>query len=353
MVPVSIGASNTEFVMARVRSRRAALYDEEDYRKLIRMGPGGIARFMEESGYEREINELGTRFSGVNLIEYALNQNMARHFGHLLDWAEGPLYDQIARYLRKFDVWNIKTAIRGAYTDATSEEITTDYIHAGELDEATLERMAEAEDIESVVDHLAGTIYQDPLEEALADYDRTELLVPLENALDRAFYQRLLGDLGKPREGPAAKYVEFLEAEIDFRNVRNALRLAGSEADVDPTEYFIEGGVLFTEDDLRRLVTDRDELVDFVADHGRYGDKLDRALADLRDAESLIAFEHALDGALLEYADTLATTYPVSVGAVLSYILAKEREVENIRAIARGREVGLEQSEIEQELVIQ
>jgi len=42
------------------------------------------------------------------LIEYALNRNLAKHFDDLLEWSNGRLYDLIARYLRKFDVWNIK-----------------------------------------------------------------------------------------------------------------------------------------------------------------------------------------------------------------------------------------------------
>jgi len=42
----------------------------------------------------------------------------------------------------------------------------------------------------------------------------------------------------------------------------------------------------------------------------------------------------------------------VSVTPVISYILAKEREVENIRAIARGKEAGLSADAIESELVI-
>ncbi|RKS84184.1 ATP synthase C subunit, partial [Haloarcula quadrata] len=63
-------------------------------------------------------------------------------------------------------------------------------------------------------------------------------------------------------------------------------------------------------------------------------------------------FERALDAALLEYADRLSNRYPLSVCPVLSYVLAKEREVDNIRAIARGREAGLGPDEIEQELVI-
>ncbi|WP_049927923.1 V-type ATP synthase subunit C [Halopiger goleimassiliensis] len=349
---MSLGASNTEYVNARVRSRRAKLFDDEDYRKLVRMGPSGIARFMEESEYEREINELGARFSGVDLIEYTLNRNLAKHFQDLLEWAEGDLYDLIARYLRKFDVWNLKTIVRGIYTDTAAEEIRTDLIRAGELDDRTIDRLLEVDSIEDAVEILDGTIYYEPLSAGLEEFEETGTLVPLENALDREFYEHLLDDLGRPQEGPEAKYVEFLQAEIDFRNARNALRLARSGADLDPATYYIEGGVLFDESDLNRLVTDYDELVDHIAENKRYGDRLAGALDRLRDADSLIQFEHALDAALLEYADTLSSIYPVSVSAVLSYILAKEREVENIRAIARGREVGLSENEIEEELVI-
>ena len=68
------GSSNPEYVNSRVRARRAALFDEEDYRKLVRMGTGEIARYMEETEYETEINALGARHSGVDLIEYALNR---------------------------------------------------------------------------------------------------------------------------------------------------------------------------------------------------------------------------------------------------------------------------------------
>ncbi|WP_440763520.1 V-type ATP synthase subunit C [Natronorubrum sp. DTA7] len=354
---MSVGASNPEYVNARVRSRRASLFADEDYRKLIRMGPSGIARFMEESEYEREINELGARFSGVDLIEYALNRNLAKHFQDLLDWSDGRLYDLIARYLRKFDVWNLKTIIRGIYTETDPEEIRTDLIMAGELEEATIDRLLEVDEIEDAIEVLNRTIYYDPLTEAYEEFEETGALVPLENALDREFYEHLLDDLSRgpaaePQEGPEAKYVEFLQAEIDFRNARNALRLARSGADLDPAAYYIEGGVLFDQSELSRLVNDYDALVDHIGENKRYGKRLSGAMDRLRNADSLIQFEHALDAALLEYADTLSSIYPASISAVLSYILAKEREVENIRAIARGREVGLEESEIEEELVI-
>ncbi len=348
------GNSNPEYVNARVRARRAALFDEEDYRKLVRMGTGEIARYMEETEYEAEMNALGARHSGVDLIEYALNENLAKHFHQLLEWAEGRLYTQIANYLRKFDAWNAKTAIRGVYSGATADEIATDYIQAGEFGESLLDQMAAAGTVEEVVELLSGTIFEEGLEAAFEEFEDKDVLVPLENTIDKTFYEHLLDgiDTGMvDRNTPEGLYLDVLQAEIDFRNIRNALRLSRTGTDLDPDEYYIEGGKLFDEGELRQLVGSFDEFVEYIRE-STYGDELSGALADLDQAESLIQFEHALDSALLEYSDKLSYTYPISICSALSYIIAKEREIENIRAIARGREVGLSVEEIEQELVV-
>ena len=343
------GGSNPEYVTARVRARRSALYGDEEYRKLIRMGPAEIARFMEESDYESEINALGSRHSGVDLIEYALNQNLAKQFDDLLRWADGRLYDLIARYLRKFDAWNVKTVIRGLYSEADRDAVSDDLIRAGEFDDQLLEQLLDAPSIEDVVDRLSGTIFGPGLAGAYDDYEDTGVLVPLENAVDRTYYDHLLE--GLVVDEATQQYREFLEAEIDFRNARNALRLAQSGADIDPADYYIDGGSLFSASELATLAQNRDELVSAIRE-SKYGDELSEALDELEAAESLIGFERALDAILLEYTDALGHVFPLSITPIASYILAKEREVDNIRAIARGREAGLSEEQIEQELVI-
>lgn len=343
------GSSNPAYVNGRVRARRAALFSDDEYRKLVRMSPAEIARYLEESEYEREINALGSRHSGVDLIEYALNLNLARHFNDLLRFAEGQLYDLIARYLRKFDAWNVKTVIRGVYCSASRDDIETDLIRAGEFDDALFERLLEAKTIEDVVTLLERTIFGDALAAAYEDFEETNILVPLENAVDRAFFEQLLREL--PSGESIENYREFLEADIDFRNARNALRLARSGAEIDPAEYFIEGGQLFRADELNTLVQNQDELITRIKE-SKYGKKLSEPLDELETADSLIRFEHALEAVLLTYSRQLGNIHPVSISPIIAYILMKEREVANIRAIARGREAGLSETEIQEELVI-
>jgi len=346
------GSSNPEYVNARVSARRAKLFDEEDYRKLLRMSPDEITRYMEESTYQDPINRLGSRFSGVDLIEYALNAGLAETFDELLAWADGRLYEQIARYLRKFDAWNVKTVVRGVYADAPTEAIEDDLIRAGEFDDDLLDRLADADTIEEVVDLLDDTMFGDPIAGAAEMYEETGTLVALENATDRTYYENLFEGVTAAGAGPESAYAQFLQAEIDFRNARNALRLAQSGAEVDPAEYFIQGGTLFDPEELSALSRDRDQLVEHIRE-SRYGDELSGALDELAAADSLIGFEHALDSALLEHARNIGHAHPMSVCPVIAFVLAKEREADNIRAIARGTQAGLDPEEIRAELVVQ
>ncbi|MFB6167352.1 MAG: V-type ATP synthase subunit C [Haloferacaceae archaeon] len=349
MTTAASGTSNPEYVVARVRARKAALFDDDDYRKLVRMGPAEIARQMEESVYEEEINALGARHSGVDLIEYALNRDLAGQFDDILRWADGRLYDLVTRYLRKFDAWNVKTVLRGIYSDVDRETVEADLIRAGEFSDRLVEQLLDAGSIEEVVAALEGTIYGDPLADAFDEYESSGVLVPFENALDRAYYEQLLDDLVV--DETTVIYREFLTAEIDFRNARNALRLAGSDADLDPAEYFIDGGRLFTASELSTLAGNRDELLARIRS-STYGDELAAALDAVEETDSLIGFERALEAALQSYADKLGFVNPLSVTPVVSYIIAKESEVDNIRAIARGRETGLPPEQIEAELIV-
>jgi len=55
----AVGSSNPEYVVARVRARRGSLYGDEEYRKLTRMGPAEIARFMESRATARRSTPSG------------------------------------------------------------------------------------------------------------------------------------------------------------------------------------------------------------------------------------------------------------------------------------------------------
>lgn len=358
------GGGGPAYVAARARARRAKLFDESDYRKLIRMGPNEIARYLEETEYSREVSEMGARFSGVDLVEYALNANLSRHFRELLQWSGGSLYQGLVRYLGRFDAWNIKTVLRGVYSDTPPESIDEDLIRVGALDDALLDSIMQLSSVREVVEELEGTPYYDELDEAMVDFEETQLLLSLENAVDRTFYSRLVKGGGAALRGDdlfveghafgassGGIYQQFLIVEVDMINVRTAFRIIRSDPEIDPEPFFLEGGRLFDAADMKRLVNDPDLLVETIRD-SRYGDELEHALEAFSDGKSMNEIEREMERVLVTFSDRLWYHNPLSIGPVIGYILSKELELWNIRAIARGKEAGLDEEMIREELII-
>mgnify|MGYP001317954168 CR=1 FL=1 len=342
---------NYEYVSARVKTRRAYLYGDEEYRKFIRMGPGEISRYMEETTYAQEMNEFGARYKGADLIEYALNHNLASQFEDLLRWSEGELYEHISRYLKKFDAWNAKTILRGIYAKEDGERIRDDLIPAGEFKISFLEQLIGVGNVEEFVGLLEGTMFGEELANAFREYEETGLLVSLENAIDRSYYQQLLKKIEVVEDPSLVLYTKFLRAEIDFKNVMNALRIAHSGSEISIVDYYIQGGKQFTSSKLSSSMKNLDETIGMIRESA-YGEQLAGAIEKLENTESLISFEHELESVLLEYCDRLSHLYPLSICPVIAFVLSKEKEIENVRAIARGKEAGLSPEEIEKQLVI-
>src|SRR5512136_3102723 len=70
-------SGNYPYVCARVRAKRATLLPNDVYRKLLLMDTHEITRFLGESQYKKEITELSVEATGFQLIDLALNRNIA------------------------------------------------------------------------------------------------------------------------------------------------------------------------------------------------------------------------------------------------------------------------------------
>ncbi|MFQ6119771.1 MAG: V-type ATPase subunit, partial [Methanosarcinales archaeon] len=73
------------YITARVRSMKRKLIPKETYPKLLQMDIPEIIRFIEESEYRQDVDELARSFSGIDLLEHALNRNLAMTYRKLID----------------------------------------------------------------------------------------------------------------------------------------------------------------------------------------------------------------------------------------------------------------------------
>ncbi len=329
------------YIVARVRAMKGKLIPREMYPKFLNMEIPEITRFIGESEYKKDVDELGKRYTGTDLIEHALNQNLALTYRKLIEVSQNEANFLITEYLRFWDIWNIKTILRGKFSGASEEDILEDIVSGGQLRYRDLSEIVKIGTVEGVIAAFAKTPYYPALEGYKGD------LAEIENALDKIYYSNII----KAAEATGNKlFLKFLRTEIDLKNLKMLFRMkrAGMERD-EIIKVLILGGMELKNSDLARLASlPFPEFVRALEEYSYWG-----AISDIiGELTSLINIETRLDKYGLVYASRISYYYPLSILPILDYILSKKIEVDNLRIIVRGKETVLPEEIIKAHLVM-
>jgi len=330
------------YITGRVRAMKTKLIPHEMYQRMLGMDIPEITRYLEETQYKDEIDTMAKDYSGAELVEYATFANLAKTYRKLLQVSIDEPQFLILEYLRRWDIWNIKTILRGKFHGASEEEILEYLVPAGELDPEFLESLVKKDTVEEVIQAFDGTDYYD----ALTQYDG-KMLSSVENALDKHYYFRMERAVGGTLSVGGGLLLKYVRREIDIRNLITLFRMnkAGIEGSVIQ-ENLIEGGKL--SDDLNRMAGQ--SYGEFIRSLEGY--PFWSAIADIASEDVDISrIEVRLRAYLVRYAWALSNYHPLSILPVLGYIVSKDTEVSNIRKIVRGKEAGLSSELIEEQVV--
>jgi V/A-type H+-transporting ATPase subunit C len=329
------------YIVARVRAMKGKLIPKDMYPKFINMEIPEITRFIEESEYKQDVDELGKKYKGTDLFEHALNQNLALTYRKLMEVSHDEANFLITEYLRYWDIWNIKTIIRGKFSGASEEDILEDIVSGGQLRYRDLTEFIKIQTVEGVIAALSKTPYYP----ALAGYKG--VLADIENNLDKLYYSGLVtaGITSKDK-----LFSKFLKTEIDLKNLKILFRMkrAGMERE-DIQKLLIPGGMELKESDLGRLASlSFPEFVRAIEEFSYW-----EAIKDIsNDLNSLTHIETRLDKYGIVYATRISHYSPLSILPVLDYIVSKKIEVDNLRMIVRGKETKLSEDTIKAHLVM-
>lgn len=330
------------YITGRVRAMKTKLVPQEMYQRMLGMDVPEITRYLEETQYKEEIDAMAKDYSGAELVEYSTFANLAKTYRKLLEVSiEEPQF-LILEYLRRWDIWNIKTILRGKFHGASEEEITKYLVPAGELDPEFLDGLVKRGSVEEVIQAFDGTDYYS----ALSQYDG-QMLSSVENALDKLYYFRMERAVGGTLSVGGGLLLKYVRKEIDIKNLVTLFRMnkAGIEASVIQ-DNLIPGGKLG--DELSRMAGQ--SYGEFVRSLEGY--PFWSAIADVAGEEGDISrIETRLKAYLVRYAWALSNYHPLSILPVLGYIVSKDTEVSNIRKIVRGKEAGLSSELIEEQVV--
>ncbi|HJH30289.1 MAG TPA: ATP synthase A1 subunit C [Methanosarcinaceae archaeon] len=340
------GTSNYAYLATRVRAMKSKLVPKETYPRLMNMGISEITRFIQETEYKREIDELARTYSGVDLIEHGLNRNLAETFTKLIKISEGEPNHLITEYLRNYDIWNIKTLLRGKYYNASTDEIKEAFVSAGQLSYTFLSELAGKQSYSEVISVLEGTEYYSILKE----YDETNLS-DIENRLDKIYYNGLFNVISKSKSKDRKLFAKFIRTEIDIKNIKTLFRLKKAGVSQDEiVDLIIDGGLELSTNNIQKLLPL--SYNDFIQalDQYSFWDSISDAVNS--DTDSLINVETQLIKHSLKSASSFSHVYPLSIVPIMDYIISKRNEVNNLRIITRGKAANLSDEIIKNQLVI-
>jgi len=307
---------------------------------MLNMSLPEITRFIGETNYRSEIDELGTSFSGINLVEEALSWNLAKEYQSILELVPGELKYFTASYLRRWDIQNVVTILRGKMQGMRPGKIKEVLIPAGKLDKIALDRLIAEESPERVAEALKGERFYPVIERELPRAMETGSFAHLENELYKGYYARLVADATEGVKGGEI-FLKYIRLEIDIRNIQNLFRLRAGHIREDVRELMIPGGS-FKVEELQRLsgLEDQDEFIDALKRQVKMTPLLN-ALEAIRGTTAIHEIEVALTRVQLDQMERMSKRYPFSILPVIVYLEEKKYEVANLRALARGKEAGL------------
>jgi len=344
-------SGNYPYVCARVRAKRAFLLPQDVYRKLLVMDTHEITRFLGESLYKKEMSELGVKATGFQLIDLALNRNIADVYQQILGYSEGDLATMLCAYLQHEDVWNIKTILRGKSYNAKPEDIMKAVRSAGKYPEIYWQDIIQkSKTVLEAIDLLKGNDYYETINAFKQDWE----LHPeqCENILEQTYYRFLLNSIHS-RSEPNRLFLEFVCEEIDLINIKT-LFMTKYES-VEPltiTSMIIPGGKipdktmqqLINAPDFKQFLEELQKIPEYQI--------IREAIGGIEQTSSLSHVIRVLEKDHLTKATKKSYLYPLSILPILDYFIRKRIEVENLRILARAKEKGLSEQVIRELLVI-
>ncbi|MFA6224647.1 MAG: V-type ATP synthase subunit C [Methanoregula sp.] len=339
------------YVCTRMRMRKAKLLPKEEYQRMLNMSVSEITRIIGETEYKQEIDELGTIFKGIDLIEVGLSWNLAKEYQKIQEITPGNLKQFTQVYLRRWDIQNVLTILRGKMQGEKPGKIKEILIPAGSLDKVILDRMLSEESSDRIIEMLKTHRMYPVLAREYPAAKENGSFAHMENELYKHLYANIIADAKGGVKG-GASFLAYIQLEIDIKNVKTLFRLRADSQEEDARDMFIPGGSL-TLMNFASLnnIKDLNEFIDMIRANIR-NDTLHTLLDELKANKSAHDIEVQLTRVQLEQMEKMSKRNPFSIHPILVYLEKKKYEVFNLRALARGKESKLPSEKIVDYLVM-
>jgi V/A-type H+-transporting ATPase subunit C len=341
------------FINARIRGRKAKLLTAADYETLLGTEDlGEMTRRLAETDYQSLFQEFASQ---LDTLDNKLNQTFFQEIQALSSYLPRSSAEFIRFYLQKYFYDGLKTIIRAIDVETPKEEIQRLLIGTEE-DLQEFQKLMKADSLSLMIEQISDSNIREVLRTNLELAESSHSTVPLELAIDRWFYptlwkesQRILTSTDLERAQ------QFIGSLIDLINIQALLRIKRQ------FPAFDEGTIrnllipinFRLHDILERSLTAASpvEIFNYLLETP-YRDFARLARESFEETGSLSELEMRVSGHLHYLAYKMLLGQPFNVGTFQAYLLLKNTEIQNLRAIAVGIAAGLDRDRIRQHVLI-
>ncbi|RLJ03751.1 MAG: hypothetical protein DRP14_04585 [Candidatus Aenigmatarchaeota archaeon] len=307
--------------------------------------PGEIAPLLEGTDYFPYLNEAAVN-DAKELEKSILKEfsSLGREISTIIPKGSWPIKEYL---LKKWDVINLRTVMRGIHGDLKKDEIVDSFIEGGELGVAFFKTLIDAESMDDFVALLAKTPYQS-LTDGLGRYNETKNLFFLEASLDRIFWADLWKKVLNLKG--LKEFREFIGVCVETHNLKIILRAKNDGLLFEDIKLFLIPDCTalnalfsaFDEEDLSGFIPLLEDTI--------YFEPLLSAQQEYEQTGSVLVFEQALDNLVLKKAEDIRKKKPFGSGPLVGFLVSKDTEVKNLLTVVRSTEVGLNRRDIREAL---
>ncbi|RMF91479.1 MAG: hypothetical protein D6733_01005 [Methanobacteriota archaeon] len=285
-------------------------------------------------------------------LEQGLRGHLAAELSKMAEALPGPAKTVLREYLGRFEIENLMSILAGVHGRLPKERIqqmiTPLYLN---LQPGFYERLASSKTVAEAVSFSEGTVYYKTVKEALDAYEKSRLLAHFQTALNRLFYERVFSAISGFSGPDMESLGRMIGVEVDLVNLKTLLRLKHDHVHPDEImEYLIPRGYRLGPrilEDLAKAVGIEEIMAGLKGSYyHRPLSEAHRTFEKTKKDRRIIILERALDDFQAELGRGFEREYPLGIGPVLGYIIAKNREVRKVIAALKLKDEGFSKEEM-------
>jgi V/A-type H+-transporting ATPase subunit C len=272
----------------------------------------------------------------TNVVEQAWVSGLLVDFKVLVRSLTGVARELLIYWLRKYEMTNLKTIVRGKIAKLHAEVISAQLLDLGPIATLPLEQLLQTEDVNELLRRLSNTPYSNLAHQARRVFDQEHQLYSLDAAIDRHYLLELDKKVHGLETAQRELIVPLMSIFIDRFNLLWLLRYRFAYH-LSPAETFYL--LLPTHYRLNRV-----NLVQLV-ELGSFQEVI-KHLPEffqpfLTDADTIVKVEQRLNEQIRQTAQYTLHWHHFSVAKAIAYMMLRELEMYRILAIVKGKRLQL------------